>query len=218
MLRCAAGVFVLSCASTSAVRPDVARISDPAAWTVINGETRTAVERNKHVVELAPVGGNHKGSNTAVALVAGATFSTGEIDVDLRGAGEGQASFIGIAFGFADPDRYEAIYFRPFRFRSTDPVEASHAVQYVAWPEGTWEALRARSPGVYEAAIAPVPDPASWFHARIEITATTVKVFVDGAAKPTLVVQRLRASSGPIGLWVDSQPGSFANLELHPAT
>jgi len=218
MIRSAAVVLVLSCGGAPTIRPDVARVSDTTAWKVINGETRTAVEQDKHVVELAPVGGNRKGSNTAVALVAGTTFSTGRIDVDLRAAGADRASFIGIAFGFADPDRYEAIYFRPFRFRSTDPVEASHAVQYVAWPDGTWEALRTRSPGVYEAAIAPVPDPAGWFHARIEIAAATVKVFVNGAVVPTLVVQRLRTSSGPIGLWVDSQPGSFANLVLRPAT
>ncbi len=91
---------------------------------------------------------------------------------------------VGVAFGVAGANRYESVYFRPFRFRSADAVERSHAVQYIAWPEHTWEALRARSPGAYEAAITPVPDPAGWFHARIEVGRATVKVFVDGAAQP----------------------------------
>lgn len=87
-------------------------------------------------------------------------------------------------------------------------------MQYVAWPDHTWEALRAHSPGVYEAAIAPVPDPAGWFHARIEIGRTAVQVFVDGAARPALAVRRLGSASGGVGLWVDSQEGSFANLQI----
>src|ERR1043166_7787240 len=123
-----------------------------------------------------------------MAMVAGVSCDEATIDVDLRGQGEARASFIGVAFGVADAGRYEAVYFRPFRFRSTDATDRSHAVQYIAWPAHTWEALRAASPGVYETAIRPVPDPAGWFHAHVEVGRTTVKVFVDGAVEPTLVV------------------------------
>jgi hypothetical protein len=217
-MRTAIMLFLVSCAGHSAIRPDVARIDDANAWRVVNAESHLALEDGNQVIKLAPVGGNRKGSNVAMALVAGVTCAEAAIDVDLRGRGEAGASFVGIAFGVADATRYEAVYFRPFRFRSTDAVERSHAVQYVAWPEHTWEALRARSPGVYEAAIAPVPDPAGWFHAHVEVGRATVKVFVDGAAQPALVVQRLRADSGGVGLWVDSQEGSFANLQIRPAT
>jgi hypothetical protein len=66
--------------------------------------------------------------------------------------------------------------------------------------------------------IAPVPDPAGWFHARIEVGRTTVQVFVDGAARPTLAVPRLGSASGGVGLWVDSQEGSFANLQIRLAS
>jgi hypothetical protein len=216
-MRTAAVLFLVSCAGPSAIRPDVARIGDATGWTVVHAESRVAVEDGKQVVKLAPVGGKRKGSNVGMALVAGVTCAEGAIDVDLRGQGEGRASFVGIAFGVADATRYEAVYFRPFRFRSTDAVERSHAVQYVAWPEHTWEALRAQSPGVYETAIVPAPDPAGWFHAHIEVGRATVKVFVDGAAQPALVVHRLRTDRGGVGLWVDSQEGSFANLEIRPA-
>ena len=216
-MRIAAVLLLVSCAGQTAIRPDVAAIGDAGRWSAVNVESRVAAEDGKQVLRLAPIGGNRKGSNIGMALVGGVACAEGAIDVDLRGQGEGSASFVGVAFGVEDANRYEAVYFRPFRFRSTDAVDRSHAVQYVAWPEHTWEALRAQSPGVYEAAIAPVPDPAGWFHAHIEIGRTQVKVFIDGAAQPTLVVNRLRNVRGAVALWVDSQEGSFANLQIRPA-
>jgi hypothetical protein len=206
-----------ACAGQAAIRPDVTRVGDARTWSVANAESQVALEDGKQVLRLAPVGGNRKGSNVGMALVAGVTCGEGAIDVDLRGQGEAGASFVGVAFGVADAEHYEAVYFRPFRFRSGTEIERSHAVQYIAWPEHPWEALREKTPGVYESAITPVPDPAGWFHAHIEIGRATVKVFVDGAARPTLVVNRLRSARGGIGLWVDSQQGSFANLEIRPA-
>jgi hypothetical protein len=217
-MRIAAVLLLVSCAGQTSIRPDMAAIGDAARWKAVNVEPHVAAEDGKQVLRLAPIGGNRKGSNVGLALVAGVACAEGAIDVDLRGQGEGSASFVGVAFGVEDAGRYEAVYFRPFRFRSEDAVERSHAVQYVAWPDHTWEALRAQSPGVYESAIAPVPDPAGWFHAHIEIGRTTVKVFVDGAAQPTLVVNRLRTAKGGVGLWVDSKEGSFANLAIRPVT
>ncbi len=203
-----------ACAGRGSLRPDVARLDDARQWSVVNAQAQPASEAGREAVQLAPVGGNRKGSNVGFALVSGARFDEGVIDVDLRGLGEGSPSFVGVAFGFTDAEHYEAIYFRPFRFRSGTKLERSHAVQYVAWPEHTWEALRERAPGVYESAIHPVPDPAGWFHARVEVSGAQVKVFVDRAPEPTLVVSRLRSDAGGVGLWVDSQPGSFANLEV----
>lgn len=205
-------LFVVGCAGSSAIRPDV---FDAHRWQPTNAKVQTTTDAARHVVTLAPVGGNHKGSNIAMSLVGGLALDEGTIDVDLRGGGD-TPSFVGIAFGVTDATHYEAVYFRPFRFRAPSPLEHAHAVQYVAWPEHTWEALRTASPGVYESAIAPVPDPAGWFHARVEITHATVRVFVDRSAQPTLSVQRLAKAAGGVGLWVDSQPGSFANLEIRP--
>jgi hypothetical protein len=210
-------VLLVSCAGPNSIRPDVTKLDDTKLWRLANVESHAALEDGKQVLKLAPVGGNRKGSNVGIAVVTGMTLTEGTIDVDLRGLGETNASFVGIAFGIAEPNLHEAVYFRPFRFRSTDAVDRSHAVQYIAWPEHTWEALRAQSPGVYETAIAPVPDPAGWFHARIEVKRSTVKVFVDRAERPTLVVNRVRSTGGAVGLWVDSHEASFANLEIHRA-
>ena len=184
-------------------------------WNIVNGERRASRDGERRVVELAPIGGNRPGSNVAMALVDGARFDGGAIDVDLRGNGGGQASFVGVAFAVAEPQHYEAIYFRPFNFRAEDAVHRAHAVQYIAWPEHTWERLRRESPGRYESALEPAPDPERWFHARIEVDAAKVRVFVDGAARPCLVVDRLgERRRGGVGLWVDSQPGAFANLKI----
>ena len=204
--------LLLAACGHRAIHPDVA---DASRWQAVHIDASRTTEGSKHVVTISPVGGNHMGSNTGMALVSGITLAQGTIDVDLRGGGD-DPSFVGIAFGVQDATHYEAVYFRPFRFRATTPLEHAHAVQYVAWPDHPWETLRKQSPGVYESAITPVPDPAGWFHARIEVAPTTVKVFVDGAPRPTLEVQRLGSAAGGVGLWVDSQPGSFANLEILP--
>ena len=90
-------------------------------------------------------------------------------------------------------------------------------MQYVAWPEYTWEKLRKDKPGGYEVAIQPVPDPAGWFHARIEVTKQQVRVSIDGSPQPCLVVDRLGHREGSVGLWVDSIPGDFRNLRIQPA-
>jgi hypothetical protein len=152
-----------------------------------------------------------------LALVQNVKFSEGVLEIDLRGAGTHQASFLGLAFGVADATTFEAVYFRPFRFADDDPDARRHAVQYVSWPEYTWEKLRKDTNGVYEAAIQPVPDPAGWFHARIEVTKQKVSVSIDGSTQPCLVVDRLGHREGAVGLWVDSMPAAFRNLRIEPA-
>jgi len=196
--------------------PDLARIADGQAWRVINGEFQFSNDKEgRPTVRLAPIGGNRQGSNLALALVRGVAFEQGEIEVDLRGNAAGQASFLGVAFAVTEGHAHEAIYFRPFNFQAENPVQRAHAVQYVAWPQHPWDRLRAEHPGVYESAVAPGPDPVAWFHVRVEVSAARVNVFVNEATQPCLSVDRLGGSAtGDVGLWVDSQPGSFANLKI----
>jgi hypothetical protein len=179
-------------------------------WTFVN--TDPVISHG--VVRMGPRGGDKKGSNVALGLERGVRFARGTIDVDLKGQGADRASFVGVAFHVVDEKRFESIYFRPFRFRGDD-LQRTHAVQYVAWPEHPWEALRNQSPGVYEAAIQPVPDPAGWFHAHVEVTDDRVRVFVDGATTPCLDAARLGTDhDGAVGLFADSQEGSFARLKI----
>jgi hypothetical protein len=198
----------------NALTPDLAKIDDAKVWSVINGYASTDMEDGKRVVQLRPKGQALTPSDIGLALIEGLEFTEGVIDIDLKGKGRIQRSFLGIAFAVEDGKTFEAVYFRPFNFLN-DGVFRKRAVQYVAWPEHTWEKLRAQTPGVYESAVNPIPDPEGWFHARIEVTKKRVKVFVNDGKEPCLVVDRLASrDKAKVGLWVDSQEGRFANLKI----
>lgn len=154
--------------------------------------------------------------NTGAVWLTGETFGEGTIELDIQGNDRLQRSFVGVAFHVQDSTHYEGIYFRPFNFRAEDPVRRIHAVQYISLPSFDWEVLRKDRPGEFEKAVVPAPDPNAWFHARIEVGAEEVRVFVDRSPTPSLVVPRLtRESSGGVGIWVGNQSGGkFANLQI----
>jgi len=212
ILHCSAVLCIAVLSAQGSLAPNLERVNDAKAWRVIDADA--SVEGL--AVRLKPHGDPAIGSNIGLALVENLKFSEGTLEIDLRGAGPQQASFIGLAFGVVDARTFEAVYFRPFRFQDDDQEARGHAVQYVAWPEYTWEKLRKDQPGSYEAAIKPVPDPAGWFHVRIDVTKQKVSVSIDGSSQPCLVIDRLGHREGAVGLWVDSMPGSFRNLRIQP--
>ncbi len=163
---------------------------------------------------VAITDGGKKGiSMTGLAYLDDVEFSTGTIDVDLRGKDVLQRSFIGVAFHGVDTTTTDIVYFRPFNFRSNDPVRKIHAVQYVSEPEFPWHKLREEKNGVFEKGIDPPPSPSDWFHARIVVDETQIKVYVNNSARPSLTVNKLNSRrTGKIGLWNNGLPGDFANL------
>jgi hypothetical protein len=197
--------------------PDLSQIDRPQSWHLINAESNTAMEAGRRVVRLQPKGQVTPASNIGLALVEGCEFSEGTLEIDLKGKGKSERSFVGVAFSVADGKNFEAVYFRPFNFQRDDPYRA-RAVQYVAWPDHTWEKLRAGQPGKYESAVKPIPDPSGWFHARVEVKKQKVRVWVNDAKEPCLVVDRLASrDKGKVGLWVDSHEGWFSNLKVRAA-
>ncbi len=162
-------------------------------------------------------GDRHGVSCKGIVWLKDMTFSTGVIEIDLRGKDVFQESFLGIAFHGVDTITYDAVYFRPFNFLAKDPERRVHAVQYVSSPDNHWDKLRKDFPGVYEKGITPAPAPDKWFHARIEIGKTDVKVFVNQATAPSLVVNRLNNRlNGLVGIWSTNQgvDGDFSNLSI----
>jgi hypothetical protein len=208
--------YVAPCfAREKAIAPDLSRINDRKVWTVINADYESVMEDGKLVVRLSPKGTANTPSDIGLALVGDVEFAEGTLEIDLKGKGAEERIFLGLAFNVKDGKTFEAVYFRPFNFKKDDEPYRSRAVQYVAWPEHTWEKLRADKPGVYEAAVKPIPDPGGWFHARIEVSRQKVKVWVDGGKEPCLVVDRLASDrKGKVGLWVDSREGAFSNLKI----
>src|SRR6266480_1311188 len=151
-----------------------------------------------------------------VAYLKGIEFSNGTIEFDVRGKDVQGQSFVGVAFHGVDGTTYDAIYFRPFNFKTDDPVRHAHAVQYISQPTYPWQKLRAEQPGKYEQPVTPAPAPNDWFHVRVVVTAPQVKVFVNDAKEPNLVVTQLSdRRKGRVGLWVgNNSAGDFANLKI----
>jgi len=172
------------------------------------------VTTNAKVIPLTD--GNKSGiSMTGMAWIKDKKFSTGVIEVDLRGKDIFQQSFLGIAFHGVDSITYDLVYFRPFNYRAEDPIRKIHAVQYVSQPDWDWKRLRDERNGVYEKAIDPAPAATDWVHARIEVGDKQIKVFVNGAKTPSLVVDKLNdRKDGMIGLWNEGENGDFANLVI----
>ncbi len=219
---CVLGVVLTSVsvgfATENVITPDLARIRDAKVWSVLNANVEAAREGGKSVARVDPKINPQKPSNAGLALVEGLEFGEGTLEVDLKGRGKVERCFLGVAFNVADAKTFEAVYFRPFNFLRDPESFRAHSVQYISWPDNTWEKLREGKPGQYESTVKPVPDPAGWFHARVEVTKKKVRVWVDDAKEPCLVVDRLGSrGKGKVGLWVDSRNGLFSNLKIRPA-
>ena len=150
------------------------------------------------------------------AYLPGLEFANGSIEVDIRGRDVQGASFVGVAFHGVDGTTYDAIYFRPFNFKTDDPARVLRAVQYISHPAHPWQKLRAAHPGQYEKPVKPVPDPNAWFHARVVVASPKVSVFVEDAKEPCLTVDQLSdRKKGLVGIWVgNTSGGDFANLKI----
>lgn len=198
-------------ADAQPIAPDLNRAADPAVWRLQNRAAST-VPGEKNTLQL------DARKDDGVAWLAGSNFTDGTIELRLRGANKPGQSFVGVAFRGADDERYDAIYFRPFNFKQPDALRRGRAVQYISLPEFHWEKLRRESPGKFEAAISPTPDPDDWFHARIVVEDRKVSVYVNGATTPCLVVNELSdRRDGLVGLWVgNGSAGNFADFRITP--
>jgi hypothetical protein len=208
----ASALFLVAFVSAQTVTaPDLKRIASGKGWTVINRTVTVLEQDGRTVAEFDAKPGD------GMAKLEGLSFTTGEIECDILGRSVPvQGSFVGIAFGVQSPEAYDAVYFRPFNFRSEDPDRRSHSVQSISHPDWTWGRLRQEKPGQFEKPIEPPPDGDRWLHVRIVVRESTVSVFVDGAAEPCLSVERLSGPrAGAVALWVgNNSPGKFANLKI----
>jgi len=193
--------------------PDLASLAQGGKLTVFNRTATRLVDGGRQGVHLS------EGANDGVAYVPGLEFSNGTIELDLRGKDVAQQSFVGVAFHGVDGTTFDAVYFRPFNFRTDDQARRIRAVQYVSHPAYPWQKLRTDSPGKYEKGINPPPDPNAWFHARIVVASPKVTVYVGDATEPSLVVDQLSdRRKGLVGVWAgNSSGGDFANLKITAA-
>ena len=158
-----------------------------------------------------------EGSGEGLVWLKNKKFSTGTIEIELKGQDVFQKSFLGIAFNGQNDSTYEAIYFRPFNFHAKDSVRRIHAVHYIAHPKYTWKHLREFRNAEFEKGINNAPNPNGWFHAKIVVLPTSVNVYVDNKQEPSLVVNRLVSNKkGTIGLFLgDGSGGEYKNLNIY---
>jgi hypothetical protein len=202
-----------SFAQGGAVVPDLTQVAEGKGWKVVGRKATSFQAEGRKGVHL------DEGAGNGIAWLEDLDFANGTIELDLKGRNVPQASFVGVAFRVVDGQTHDAVYFRPFNFKSPNEVNRSHGVQYVSHPIHTWQKLRTEKPGVFESQVNPVPDPEGWFHARIVVAGSRIRIFVNDASSPSLSVDTLsERKGGRIGLWVgNGSDGWFANVKITPA-
>ena len=192
------------------IEPDLTALADGKVLTVFNCCLSGFKDGAKNGVRL---------SDNGIACLTGVEFSNGAIEVEMRGKNVEQQSFTGVVFHGVDGKTYDAIYFRPFYFKTEDAASRMRAVQCVAYPTYTPQKSRAEYPGKYEQAVDPAPDPDNWFHARVVVESPKVSVFINDASQPCLVVTQLSdRKKGLVGLWGGGAlGGDFAKFKIVPA-
>jgi hypothetical protein len=196
------------------LRPDLSRIGTGSEWVVVNRGVTVTEEDGNAVVTFDGRPGD------GAAWLSDLDFHDGTIEVLIKGKNVPQRSFLGIAFRGVDDETYDAVYFRPFNFLADNPLSRSHHVQYISHPLNTWSKLREEHTGIYENEILDPPDPDGFFKARIEIRKPEIRVFVNDAEQPSLVVEELSDRvGGRVGLWMgNTSDGTFSQLVIRPAS
>src|SRR5258708_5000749 len=201
-------LIALSCLAmpASAQTPeslDLTAVGKDPKWKVAGRTTSVGDAKGKHALKIG------EGEGMGTVWLDGYDFGNGVIELDMLGRSQPvQGSFLGVAFRVVDAQTHDAVYFRPFNFRATDPARHSHAVQYVSHPLWDWQKLRSERPGQFEKAVVPEPDGDESFHARIVVERPNVSVFVHGASTPCLAVQELSdRTHGSLCLWVGEGSG-----------
>jgi len=159
-----------------------------------------------------------------IALLPGTDFQDGTIEADIAlktttQPGVRYPGFIGIAFRVSpDASHYELFYLRPGNSEAADQPMRNHAVQYVSEPGFGWYRLRREWPGVYESYAELAME--TWTKVRIVVTGRAAKLYLNGSARPSLVVDGLKGEDlhGGVGLWsFTDEEGYFSNVRITPA-
>jgi hypothetical protein len=187
---------------------------------VITPASSPATYTANRPISPGPVPGSihmEDGKDVGIAWMNDRTFTDGTLEFDVRGKDTLQHSFVGLAFHGVSDTSYECIYFRPFNFRSSDPVRRGHAVQYIEAPDHDWKMLREQFPAKYEQPLDPAPDPNDWFHVRVTVEGKTIAVFVNGQERPSLQVESLLSGKPgqKVGLWTGTESaGDWKNVTI----
>jgi len=159
-----------------------------------------------------------------IVILPRLAFHNGTIELDVvgkpRAGAPGDArGFVGLAFRVnADASKYECVYIRPTNGRADDQLRRNHSTQYCSYPDYEWQRLRTESPGKYESYVD--LQQGEWTKLKVEVSGLTMKLYVNGASQPALIVNDLKMgdAQGSVALWVGlGTEAYFANLRVTAA-
>jgi hypothetical protein len=187
----------------------------PAFAEVVNGHTELVTHRGVRAVKLVPAPETEGKDEDMLALLDGADFKDGTIQLDVAGAPRpgmpaDSRGFIGVSFRTGAHGAWsEVFYLRPTNGRADDQLRRNHTVQYVSDPEFPWYRLRKESPGVYESYAD--MEAGAWTTMKIEVAGTKARLYVNGALQPCLVINDLKHGdlAGRIALWAHVQTDAY---------
>jgi hypothetical protein len=158
------------------------------------------------------------------AVLAGTDFQDGTIEAEMAvkittPPGVRMPGFAGVAFRMnPEGSEYELFYLRPRNALAEDQAMRNHAVQYCAEPNYDWYRLRREWPFIYES-YADI-GPETWIKLKIEVTGRTARLFLNGSANPSLVVDGLKSSNlrGRVAFWgYAGEETYFSNVRVTPS-
>ena len=174
----------------------------------------------RNAVRITVEGADHE----SLVLLPGTDLQDGVIEAEIAlkattPPGARFPGFVGIAFRVRpDASHYELFYLRPGNSDAADQAKRNHAVQYASEPGFGWYRLRREWPSVYESHAELAME--TWTKVRIEVAGRAAKLYLNGSAKPSLVVDGLKGEDlhGAIGLWsYTDEEAYFSNVRITTA-
>lgn len=221
LLIFSATLSILAMGAQQKVQAQKISLDSPEQLKLLNVKAETVTFKGRkalRVLDAVPAGAGDEGR---LVVLPKTDFQDGVIEVDLAGepgpgAPESARGFIGIAFRVApDASRFECIYLRPTNGRAEDQVRRNHSVQYISIPGFPWPLLRKDFPEKYETYVDLLPG--EWTKVKIEVRGDKARLYVNGVAQPTFLVNDLKQgqTKGSIALWIGTGTlAHFSNVRI----
>jgi 3-keto-disaccharide hydrolase len=216
-----ATLSILAMAAQQGVQAQKISLDSSEQFKLLNVKAETVTFKGRkalRVSDAAPAGAGDEGR---LVVLPKTDFQDGVIEVELAGepgpgAPEGARGFVGIAFRVAtDASRFECFYLRPTNGRAEDQIRRNHSVQYISIPGFPWPLLRKDFPEKYETYVDLLPG--EWTKVKIEVRGDKARLYVNGVAQPTMLVNDLKQgqTKGSIALWIGTGTlAHFSNVRI----
>ena len=122
------------------IEPDLASLADGRGLNASKRTISRLGDPTHNGVRLSEAEGE------GAAYLPNIEFGNGTLELEMKGKDVQGGSFVGVAFHGVDGSTYDAVYFRPFNFKTADHARVVRAVQYISHPAHPWQRLRAEHP------------------------------------------------------------------------